>query len=112
GRVEPLRPRIFLDDRLEVAGMEAAFTRYDALFVGREPFDLPDREKKIRKGEWHPSKRAADDTRPALGSIEVHDVRELVREDQAQPIVGIADEIGSGRPDRCDDDRVARKRRR
>ena len=48
-------------DRAEVAGVQPSFAGDRALFVGREPFDLPGRQEQVRKRERRPPEDAADD---------------------------------------------------
>ena len=90
--------------------MQTALAGHRAFFIRREAFDVPDRQKEVGKRERHSAEHCAHDARPALGSIQMHDVRELVGEDDPQPIVGMPDEVRSRRPCGCDDDRVAGER--
>ena len=87
-RLEARSPRRLADNRAEVARMKPAFAGDHALLVGREPFDLPrpaetGSETRMRVRP----KIAADDPRPPFRPIEVNDVRELVGERDAQPVV-------------------------
>ena len=107
-RFEAMLPRCLADDGAEVARVQPPFTGDPALFVGRQPFDLPRRKEQVRKGVRRPAEDAARDARPAFRSIEVHDVRELVREYQAEPVVELG--AGSGRRHRIEDHGVVRHR--
>ena len=111
-RLEPMARRGFGDHRREIAGMEASVAGHDAFFVGRETFDLPRRQEHVRKSQGHAPEDAADQARPPFGSIEVDNVRELVRERDAQPVVDVADEFRSRRPHGVQDDRVVGQGRR
>ena len=54
--------------------------------------DLPDRQEQVGKQHRQPAEHAAQPADPAAAAAEVHDVRVLVREHQAQPVVGVADD--------------------
>ena len=89
--------------------MQTAFAGDHALLVRRETLNLPGREKDVRKGQRRPAEHRANGSGPAFGSIEVQDVRELVREREAQPVVGV--ELAAARPHRVNHDRVERQGR-
>src|SRR5205823_9926036 len=91
-RLETLRACRLTDNRPEIARMHAPFARQSAFFVGRQPLDLPDGQIEIRERHVDASEDATDDARPSFRSIEMHDVRELVREDKPQPVLGVSDE--------------------
>ena len=92
-RLEALRARRLADNRLEVTRVHAPFACQRTLLVGRQPLDLPCRQIEIRKCDVDAPEDAADDARPSFRSIEMHDVGELVREDEAQPVLGVPDEL-------------------
>ena len=96
-RLQPSRPRRLRDDGPEVAGVQAARGGDRALFVGGETLDLPRRQKQIGKRIRQAAEDASNKAGPSLRPIEMDDVRELVREGQPQPVVGVADELPSGR---------------
>src|SRR5262249_59398079 len=101
--------RGLVDDCAEVAGVETSLPGDGAFFERGEALDLPRREKQVGKRDDVAAEDRADAARPALGSIEMDDVRELMREDELQPVVGR--ELRSLRPRRVDDDRVVGKGR-
>ena len=83
-----------------------------ALFVYGDAFDLPHREEQVGIEQRQAAEHAAQPADPPPTSTEVHDVGVLVREDQPQPVVGVADQArASGRRGR-DLDRVEGNRRR
>ena len=106
--LEALSGGALADNREEVAGMKTALAGDDTLLVGREPLDLPRRQKPVGKRVGGTAENRAGDSRPSFRPIEVDDVRELVGERNAQPV--IEGELRSGRPHRVDHDRVARQR--
>jgi hypothetical protein len=109
-RLERALPRRLFDNRAEIAGMHPAGAGDRALLVGGEAFDLPGRQEQVRKRDRRPPEDRSHGARPAFGSIEVHDVRELVGQHQPQPVFDV--EIGARRPHRVDDDRVVGQRGR
>ena len=108
--LEPPLQRGLRHDREKVAGVQPSFARDRALLVGREPLDLPLRQEDVGEGVRRASEDISSDPRPAFGAIEVDDVRELVREEQAQPVVRLR--VRSRRRDRVEDHGVVRHRRR
>ena len=66
----------------------------------------------IREQHRNATEHAAQAADPAAAAIQVHDVRVLVGQDQAQPVVGVADEAVAAGRRRGDFDRVARNGRR
>ena len=110
-RLERVFAACGLLDGPEIAGVQPSFARHHALFVHRKAFNLPDWQKEVRKGQRHAAEHAADGARPSKGSIEMEDVRVLVRENEPEPVVGEPDEIASGRPCGGDEDGVVRHRR-
>ena len=70
------------------------------------------RKKEVGKDDRMASDHLSKSACPPSRSIEMHDVRELVREHRAQPVRSLADEFRSRRPRGGDDDRVVRHRRR
>ena len=109
-RLQPVLARGFADDVAEVSGVQPSFSGDRALFVRRQSLDLPGRQEEIWKRVGRASEDRARHPRPAFGSIEVHDVRELVREDQAQPVLRLG--VRSGRGHGVEDHGVVRDRRR
>ncbi len=95
-----------VDDCTKAAVMQSSLARNRAFFIRREAFDLPDRQIQIREDEGLASEHGTQRARPALRSIEMRDVRELVGEHEPQPVVEVADELRPGRPRGVDHDRV------
>ena len=108
-RLEHFRNGSLVHNGPEVSGVKAAPVCHDALLVGGKSLDLPLRQKEVREGQWDPAEDPADDLRPSDRPIEVHHVRELVDENEAQPVIGLSDELGAGRPRGSDDNRVVGK---
>ncbi len=77
------------NDGAELAGMETAFSRDRALFISGQPLHLPERQEQIRECVRRAPEDVARDARPPFGSIEMHDVRELVREQEPQPVIEV-----------------------
>ncbi len=111
-RIEPSGRGRAIDDHAEVAGRHASFTRQRALVVRRDAFNLPEREKQIRKEHRGPAEHAAKAADPPAGLVEVHDVRVLVREHQAEPVIGVPNRAVARRRGSRDLDQVVRRRRR
>ena len=111
-RLEHVLACCFTQNCAKIAGVQPPLAGERAFFIRREAFDLPDRQIQVRKTDRHAAEEPPDRSRPALRSIEVNDVRELVCEDQAQPIVDLANELVSCRPGGRHDDGVVRHRRR
>ena len=108
-RLETILPRGLADNGAEIARVQPSFAGDHALLVRRQPFDLPRREEEVRKCVRCAPEDSANDSRPACRAIEVHDVRELVREHQTHPVVELG--TGSGRRHRVQDHGVVRHRR-
>ncbi len=96
--LERTLPRGFILNGPEVSVEQAPFAGDGAFFVGREAFDLPGRQIEIRKGKRHAPKDIPDYARPALRTIEVRDMRELMGKHQPQPVVLVADQFRTGGP--------------
>src|SRR4029453_19453470 len=77
-RLEALSGGALADNREEVARLKTAFAGDDTFLVGREPLDLPRRQKPVGKRVCGPAENRAGDSRPPLRAIEGKDVRELV----------------------------------
>ncbi len=97
-RLERVLTCRLVDDHAKVASVQPSFAGDRAFFVGRQPLDLPRWQEQIRKGDDGSSEDVSHDPRPAFRPIQVHDVRELVGDHQAQPVVGR--EFGTTRPGR------------
>ena len=84
----------------EHLGVEAArhpaAARQPRLVVGRQPLRHPARLIGVWKGTRDAAEHALNHAPHALGAIEMEDVRELVRRDEAQPVVEVL-EAGVGR---------------
>src|SRR5262245_37113825 len=89
-RLDGVLPDLLADDRGEVAGVHPSHAGLRALFVSRDPFDLPGRQVQIWKRDGRSTEYGTHRSGPAHRPIEVHDVRELVHEDEAQPVVDVA----------------------
>ena len=111
-RQEGAVPRRFTLDRAKVSGVQPSHRGQPALFERCQAFDLPCRQQEIRKRERRPAKHRTHPARPAARSIEVDDVGVLVREDQLEPVVRVADQFRAGRGGGADGDGVIRNRRR
>ncbi len=98
-------------DGAEVPRMQPSLSGHRALLVGGEALDLPDGKKQVRKRDGRPAEDVAHDSSPSFRSIEVDDVSEFVGEDQAEPVVGAADELPAARPGGGDRDGVVRQGR-
>ena len=66
-RIEPSGRGRAIDDHAEVAGRHASFTRQRALVVRRDAFNLPEREKQIRKEHRGPAEHAREGRRSTRG---------------------------------------------
>ena len=85
--------RRVVDQLTEVAAVHAALPGLRALLERRDPLDLPQRQGEVREdaAALRPNTRRSPPD-PPLRTPEVHDVRVLVREDESQPVVGVADQ--------------------
>src|SRR4029077_1269087 len=84
----------FALDRPKISRVQPAFAGDGALFPGRQPLDLPDRQPGIRQRERCPPEDATQDTRQPLRAIEGTDVCDPGRKNKPQPVVGPAYKIG------------------
>ena len=73
----------------------AAEGRLLGLLVHREALDHPGRSEDVRKEVGGAAEHAAAEAGNAAGRLEVHDVGELVGEDEAQPALEVAEVVGS-----------------
>ena len=110
-RLQGTSTRGFAENGGEIAGVHAPLAGEGAFLVRRDAFDLPDRKIQVRKRDRRAAKNVPEHPGKTFGSIEVHDMGELVREHEVQPIVDVADEFVSGRPGGRDDDGIVRHRR-
>ncbi len=108
-RFEATLSRAFLNDGEEVSRVKPPFAGDRTLLVRRQTFDLPLRQKDVRERNRRAAEDPSNDPRPAFRAIEVDDVRELVREDQTQPVIEIR--AGSRRRHGVQDHGVVRHRR-
>jgi hypothetical protein len=105
--LEPALARGNVHQRAEVAGEDASFAGHAAFLVRGEPLNLPHGQKEIREHERRAAEHAPYAAHDAAGSIQMEDVRVLVRKRDVEPVGRIADQfLGRGRRRRQLDDVV------
>ena len=79
-----------VDDRAKISRGNPPLARHAALLERRNPLNLPDRKKGVRKDNGNAAEHTSEAFNPPARPIEVQDVRVLVREDQLQPVGRVA----------------------
>ena len=94
--LQPARASTGIDDLAEVTGLQPPLAGL-ALRHDGKALDLPERQRQVGKRDPGPPEHGARDPGPSDRSIQVQHVRVLVREDVGEPVVRVADRVGSGR---------------